>query len=136
MSGRAPDRFLTSVLMTDMVGSTELAAELGDRGWRELVQLHNKLVRDALRRHGGREMDTAGDGFFAIFDAPASAILCALEIILGVQDITQLTRLYFSGNFLYMQSLTMLAFMYLVMVVILTRLVRLVESRLQRAYAR
>ncbi len=87
MSGRAPDRFLTSVLMTDMVGSTELAAELGDRGWRELVQLHNDLVRDALRRHGGREMDTAGDGFFAIFDAPASAILCALEVIAGVRDI-------------------------------------------------
>ncbi len=60
----------------------------------------------------------------------------SLVAILGVQDITQLTRLYFSGNFLYMQSLTMLAFMYLVMVVILTRLVRLAESRLQRAYAR
>jgi ABC-type transport system substrate-binding protein/class 3 adenylate cyclase len=87
MSRRAPDRFLTSVLMTDVVGSTEMAAELGDRGWRDLVQLHNSLVRAALRRHDGREMDTAGDGFFAIFDAPGSAILCALEIVAAVQAI-------------------------------------------------
>ena len=87
MSRRAPDRFLTSVLMTDVVGSTEMAVELGDRGWRDLVQLHNSLVRAALRRHDGREMDTAGDGFFAIFDAPGSAIQCALEIVAAVQAI-------------------------------------------------
>lgn len=60
----------------------------------------------------------------------------SLVAILGVQDLTQLTRLYYSGNFLYMQSLTMLAFIYLVMVVLLTRLVRLMEARLHRAYAR
>lgn len=60
----------------------------------------------------------------------------SLVAILGVQDLTQLTRLYYSGNFLYMQSLTMLAFIYLLMVVILTRLVRLMEARLQKAYAR
>ncbi len=60
----------------------------------------------------------------------------SLVAILGVQDLTQLTRLYYSGNFLYMQSLTMLAFIYLVLVVLLTRLVRLMEARLQRAYAR
>jgi polar amino acid transport system permease protein len=60
----------------------------------------------------------------------------SLVAILGVQDLTQLTRLYYSANFLYMQSLTMLAFMYLVLVVSLTRLVRFMESRLQRAYAR
>jgi polar amino acid transport system permease protein len=58
----------------------------------------------------------------------------SLVAILGVQDMTQLTRLYYSANFLYMQSLTMLAFMYLLMVVLLTRLVRLMEARLQRAY--
>lgn len=58
----------------------------------------------------------------------------SLVAILGVQDMTQLTRLYYSGNFLYMQSLTMLAFMYLIMVVMLTRLVRWMEGRLQRAY--
>lgn len=60
----------------------------------------------------------------------------SLVAVLGIQDMTQLTRLYYSGNFLYMQSLTILAFMYLVLVVLLTRLVRLMESRLQRAYAR
>ena len=60
----------------------------------------------------------------------------SLVAILGVQDMTQLTRLYYSSNFLYMQSLTMLAFMYLILVVLLTRLVRLMEARLQRAYAR
>jgi polar amino acid transport system permease protein len=60
----------------------------------------------------------------------------SLVAILGVQDLTQLTRLYYSANFLYMQSLTMLAFMYLILVVLLTRLVRLMEARLQRAYTR
>jgi class 3 adenylate cyclase len=73
-------RFLTTVLMTDIVGSTEHAAELGDSGWRELVQLHHAVVRAALRRHEGREIDTAGDGFFAVFDAPAAAVDCALEV--------------------------------------------------------
>lgn len=60
----------------------------------------------------------------------------SLVAVLGVQDLTQLTRLYYSGNFLYMQSLTMLAFIYLIMVVLLTRLVRAMEQRLQRAYRR
>jgi peptide/nickel transport system substrate-binding protein len=73
--------------MTDIVGSTEHAAELGDSAWRELVQQHHGLVRAALRRHGGREIDTAGDGFFAIFDAPAAAVECALEIASGVKGL-------------------------------------------------
>jgi YVTN family beta-propeller protein len=79
------ERFLTTVLFTDIVGSTEVAAQLGDSGWRDLVQEHHKLVRAGLRRHGGRELDTAGDGFFAVFDAPASAAECALDVIGGVQ---------------------------------------------------
>ncbi len=70
--------------MTDIVGSTEHAAELGDADWRVLVQDHHALVRRALRVHGGREIDTAGDGFFATFDAPADAIACALELVDGV----------------------------------------------------
>ena len=82
-----PERFLTTVLFTDIVGSTEMAAELGDKAWRELVQLHHTLVRSRLGHYGGREMDTAGDGFFAIFDAPASAIACALEIASDVQEL-------------------------------------------------
>lgn len=73
--------------MTDIVGSTEHAAELGDRAWRDLIQLHHSLVRSALRRHGGREVDTAGDGFFAIFDAPAAALECALDVTRGVTDL-------------------------------------------------
>jgi len=81
------ERFLTTVVMTDIVGSTEHAAELGDSGWRELVQLHHAVIRAALRRHGGREIDTAGDGFFAIFDAPAAAVTCALE---AAQEVAEL----------------------------------------------
>ena len=76
---RSAERYLTTVLMTDIVGSTEHAAELGDGSWRELVEQHHAVIRAALRRHGGREIDTAGDGFFAIFDAPAAAVGCALE---------------------------------------------------------
>jgi peptide/nickel transport system substrate-binding protein len=75
-----PERFLTTVVMTDIVGSTEHAAELGDSAWRELLQQHHALIRAALRRHDGREIDTAGDGFFVVFDAPADAVECALEI--------------------------------------------------------
>jgi YVTN family beta-propeller protein len=85
--GRHTERFLTTVLFTDIVGSTEMVAELGDRGWRELVQEHHKLVRAALHRHGGREVDTAGDGFFAIFDAPAAACQCALDAIEAVKGL-------------------------------------------------
>jgi YVTN family beta-propeller protein len=84
---RVAERFLTTVMFTDIVGSTEMAAELGDRGWRELVQLHHALVRASLQRHAGREIDTAGDGFFAVFDAPAAGIECAEEIIAGVADL-------------------------------------------------
>ena len=74
-----PERFLTTVVMTDIVGSTEHAAELGDRAWQELEQLHHAAIRAALRKYRGREIDTAGDGFFAIFDAPAAAVECVLE---------------------------------------------------------
>lgn len=73
--------------MTDIVGSTEHAAELGDRGWRDLVQMHHGVVRAALRRYRGREVDTAGDGFFCVFDAPAAAVECALEICRGVREL-------------------------------------------------
>jgi class 3 adenylate cyclase len=68
------------VLFTDIVGSTELAADLGDRRWRELLDRHNSLVRDALGRFRGRELGTAGDGFLATFDGPARAIACAASI--------------------------------------------------------
>jgi hypothetical protein len=75
------------VLFTDIVGSTEIAAELGDRRWRDLVQRHHAVVRRELKRAGGRELDTAGDGFFASFDRPAQAILCACAISDEVREL-------------------------------------------------
>src|SRR5262245_30320300 len=75
------ERLLATVLFTDIVGSTELASALGDRGWKELVGRHDAIVRAELKRFGGRELDTAGDGFFATFDRPAQAIDCAGTII-------------------------------------------------------
>jgi class 3 adenylate cyclase len=79
-------RFAT-ILFTDIVGSTAIASELGDRRWRALVRAHHSIVRRELRRTGGREMDTAGDGFFAIFDAPGAAIRCAASICAGVREV-------------------------------------------------
>jgi class 3 adenylate cyclase len=76
----ALDRVLATVLFTDIVGSTQLAADLGDRRWRELLESHNTLVRGELGRFRGRELNTAGDGFLATFDGPARAIACAASI--------------------------------------------------------
>jgi class 3 adenylate cyclase len=75
-----PDRVLATVLFTDIVGSTARAAELGDRAWRELLERHHEAVRVELGRFRGREVGTAGDGFFAAFDGPARAIACACAI--------------------------------------------------------
>src|SRR5439155_12641607 len=76
-----PDTVLATVLFTDIVGSTERAAELGDRAWRDLLQDHHVAVRRELSRFRGQELDTAGDGFFAVFDGPARAICCARAIV-------------------------------------------------------
>jgi pimeloyl-ACP methyl ester carboxylesterase len=76
----ALDRVLATVLFTDIVGSTERAAELGDRRWKELLDQHNALIRYELGRFRGRELGTAGDGFLATFDGPARAIACAASI--------------------------------------------------------
>ena len=81
------NRVLATVLFTDIVGSSERAAELGDRGWRELIERHHALVRQELVRFRGREVDTAGDGFFASFDGPARAIRCACAIVDGVDEL-------------------------------------------------
>jgi pimeloyl-ACP methyl ester carboxylesterase len=75
------DRVLATVLFTDIVGSSERAAEVGDRAWRVLLERHHELVRRQLTRFRGREVDTAGDGFFASFDGPARAIRCARVIV-------------------------------------------------------
>jgi class 3 adenylate cyclase len=78
---------LVTVLFTDIVGSTEIAADLGDKRWRDLVRRHHAIVRRELKRFRGRELDTAGDGFFARFDRPADAIRCACAISDGVREL-------------------------------------------------
>jgi class 3 adenylate cyclase len=82
-----PDTVLATVLFTDLVASTERAAELGDRSWRDLLERHHALVRRELERFRGLEIDTAGDGFFASFDGPARAILCARELVDQVRSL-------------------------------------------------
>jgi class 3 adenylate cyclase len=78
---------LTTVLFTDIVRSTERQAAMGDRAWRDVVQRHHAIVRDALKRWHGAENDTAGDGFYATFDGPARAVRCALDIAERVRDL-------------------------------------------------
>lgn len=79
------ERVLATVLFTDIVGSTERAVQLGDRRWARLLSGHNALVRAQLERFGGREVDTAGDGFFASFDTPGAAVRCARAIVEAVR---------------------------------------------------
>ncbi len=74
------ERRLATVLFTDIVGSTERAAELGGTAWKRALEDHLAAVRQAFARHGGREISTAGDGFLATFDGPAAATRCAIEI--------------------------------------------------------
>ncbi len=77
---REPDRMLATVLFTDICESTARAAEMGDRGWRFLLERHDALFRQALARHRGREVKRTGDGFLATFDGPARAIRCAASV--------------------------------------------------------
>ena len=81
------DRVVTTILFTDIVGSTASAAEIGDRCWRELLEKHDLLVRRQLARFHGRELNTTGDGFLATFDRPARAIRCACAIADGVNEL-------------------------------------------------
>ena len=83
----SPTTSLQTVLFTDIVGSTERAIALGDREWHEQLERHHAIVRARLARYAGREVDTAGDGFFAIFDGPARAIRCAMDIVDAVRPI-------------------------------------------------
>ena len=82
-----PARALLTLLFTDLVASTETATRLGDRGWRDLLEQHHAVVRRELSRFGGREVDTAGDGFFATFDGPARAIRCARAVVDAVRSL-------------------------------------------------
>ena len=81
------DTMLLTILFTDIVGSTEKQASLGDHRWKGVIERHHAIVRDALARWHGVERDTAGDGFYATFDGPARAIRCALEVGHRVRDI-------------------------------------------------
>lgn len=81
------DRVLATVLFTDIVGSTQRAAQLGDRAWRELLERHNALVRGELTRYRGREVKAVGDGFLATFDGPARAIRAAQSIVNATRSI-------------------------------------------------
>ena len=78
--GPDADRVLTTILFTDIVGSTERAAALGDRVWSELLARHHSVIRSELQRYRGRQAKSTGDGFLACFDGPARAIRCALAL--------------------------------------------------------
>ena len=80
-------RRLATTLFTDIVGSTERSAQLGDTAWKELLESHHGIVREELARTEGAEVDTAGDGFFATFEGPAAATMCAVAIARSVRSI-------------------------------------------------
>jgi class 3 adenylate cyclase len=81
-----PDRALATIMFTDIVGSTDLAASVGDARWRLVLDEHNRIVREQLGRFRGREVKTTGDGFLAAFDGPARGIRCAQAITEAVRD--------------------------------------------------
>jgi class 3 adenylate cyclase/pimeloyl-ACP methyl ester carboxylesterase len=82
-----PESTLATILFTDLFGSTERAAALGDRAWGDVLAAHHRSVRIELRRHRGVEIDSAGDGFFCRFDGPARAIACARRIVEGAREL-------------------------------------------------
>jgi pimeloyl-ACP methyl ester carboxylesterase/class 3 adenylate cyclase len=81
------DRVLATVLFTDVVGSTARLAELGDRRWADLLAAHHAVIRREIARYRGEEIDTAGDGFLAMFDGPARAVNCALSSVAAVREL-------------------------------------------------
>ncbi len=82
-----PERVLATIMFTDIVGSTDLAASIGDARWRDLLAEHNRIVREQLDRFRGREVKTTGDGFLATFDGPARAIRCGEAIAAAVHTL-------------------------------------------------
>ena len=85
MLRRDRSRGLKTLVFTDLVGSTDIAVELGDRRWRVLQAKHHAEIRRLLKKHVGHEVDTAGDGFFATFQSPAEGIRCTAEIVHAVR---------------------------------------------------
>ena len=86
-AGSDPDRVLATLLFTDIVDSTKLAAEVGDRRLKDLLDRHHAVVRQEIHRFRGREIDDAGDGLFAAFDGPARAVRCAHAIAEAVRTL-------------------------------------------------
>jgi class 3 adenylate cyclase len=87
MFHHAPSRGLTTLLFTDIAGSTEVVVQLGDRRWRTIQSRHHAEVRHELKQHGGHEVDTAGDGFLATFSSPADGVRCAFAIVKAVREL-------------------------------------------------
>jgi class 3 adenylate cyclase len=85
--GAGGDRVMAAILFTDIVGSTKHAAVLGDNRWRDLLDRHDSAIRHQLARFGGREINTVGDGFLAVFSTPSPAIDCAAAIVAAVQPL-------------------------------------------------
>jgi class 3 adenylate cyclase len=86
-TGVDPDRMLATLLFTDIVGSTDRAAEMGDGRWRDLLDRHDEMTRTEFARHGGHEVSTTGDGFFAYFPRPIAAVKCALALAQAMTSI-------------------------------------------------
>ena len=87
ISAVEPDRVLATVLFTDIVGSTEKAAALGDQRWRDLLDKHHSTIRSNLTRFRGNEVKTTGDGFLATFDGPARGVRCACALADGIRPL-------------------------------------------------
>ena len=87
------DRVFTTILFTDIVGSTERIVAIGDQRWRSVLDAHDRAVRHELRRYRGRETGTRGDGFVASFDGPARAIRCAVAICEAMRPLGLLVRI-------------------------------------------
>src|SRR5512132_2318488 len=87
MRRRSGTRVLAAVLFTDIVDSSAVASRVGDARWKELIARHHAIVRRELKRFGGRELDTAGDGFYASFGEPAAAIRCACAAAESVREL-------------------------------------------------
>ena len=81
------ERVVVTLLFTDLVGSTETAGRIGEQAWGDLMARHNELVRRAIDRHRGREVDTTGDGFLVSFDGAVRAIRCAIDVRAGSADL-------------------------------------------------
>ena len=83
----AAERRLATIMFTDLVGSTQLAAQLGDASWRDVLADYHAAMRRALERHHGREVQTTGDGMLAVFDSPAHALFCAKDLTVAAREL-------------------------------------------------